>query len=339
MGTSLPARILIVRLGALGDVVNALSLANALVRARADVELGWASHELAAPLLRAHPAVAHVHILRRGSGSRGWRELLAEIRARRYELALDLQRLTKSALLTRFSGAPRRIGFDRARCKESSWLWHAERIAPASSARPMAEQAMDFARHLGLEDARVDLGLPRPAAAERWAEDWIAAHAAGPVLLNLGATKPANRWPAPHWGRLAHRLSEELKRGVVLTGGPADIEVAARVRAHGGARTLDLVGKTDLLQLIALQRRAALVISCDSGPMHTAAAVGAPLLALFGAADERRTGPFGQPQSVLRLNPPCAPCGRRACHLPRHVCMEDLDVDAVFDAARLRLGL
>jgi len=337
MGTSLPDRILIVRLGALGDIVNALALAQALVRARPGVELGWACHEPTAPLLEEHPALARVHVLRRASGWSGWRAFLREIRAQRYELALDLQRLSKSALLTRFSGAPRRIGFDRARCKEASWIWHSERVAPASSLRPMAEQAMDFARHLGLADTRIDLELPRSPAAERWAEQWIAAHGPAPVLLNLGATKPANRWPASHWGSLAQRLGAELRRTVVLTGGGADRAIAAQVRASGGACSIDLVGQTDLLQLIALQRRAALVISCDTGPMHTAAAVGAPLLALFGAADERRTGPFAQLQHVLRRNPPCAPCGRRECPLPRHLCMEDLDVGAVFEAAQRRL--
>jgi lipopolysaccharide heptosyltransferase II len=337
MGTGLPARILIVRLGALGDVVNALALANALVRARPDVELGWASYELAGPILVGHPALRRVHLIARSSGLRGWRELISEIRAQRYELALDLQRLTKSALLTRLSGAPRRIGFDRARTKEQSWIWHSERLAPADAARPMAQQALDFARHLGVQDTEVVLKLPLNEQAERWAESWTDDHTREPVLLNLGATKSANRWPAAHWGALARRLHAELGCNVALTGGRGDQQLAALVRRAGGEHAIDMVGKTDLAQLIALQRRAKLVVTCDTGPMHTAAAVGAPLLALFGAADERRTGPYGQLQHVLRRNPPCSPCGKRDCPLPRHVCMLELDADSVFEAARTRL--
>ena len=120
MSTALPARILIVRLGALGDVVNALALANALVRERPDVAIGWLSHDPAVPLLNAHPSIARVHVLRRGASLRELGTLVREIRAQRYDLALDLQRLTKSALLTRCSGAVRQMGFDRARTKEGS---------------------------------------------------------------------------------------------------------------------------------------------------------------------------------------------------------------------------
>ncbi len=338
MGTALPARILIVRLGALGDVVNALALANALKLARPDVHIGWACHGLALPLVTDHPSIARVHVWRRGSGPAGWIEVLREIRAERYDVALDLQRLTKSALLTRLSGATRCIGFDRKRAKEGSWIWSRERVSAASFERPMAEQALDFARYMGIEAPVVELDLPRHSEAEAWAENWLGKHRAAPILLNLGATKPANRWPAAHWGLLARRLGEWGPNPIVLTGGPDDRLVASVASKAAAAPILDLVGETSLVQLIALQRRAALVISCDTGPMHTAAAVGAPVLALFGAADERRTGPYGQIQYVQRTRPDCAPCGKRACPLPRHACMLDLTVEAVYEAAVRRLG-
>ncbi len=337
MDASLPARILIVRLGALGDVVNALALANALVRARPDVEIGWACHELALPILAAHPAIARVHVWRRGSGLSGWRALLSGIRAQRYDLALDLQRLTKSAWIVRCSGAPRRIGFDRLRAKESSWIWANEHLAPGSLARPMAEQALDFARHLGLCDVRVQLDLPRDAQAEIWAESWIREYGAAPILLNLGATKAANRWPAQYWGELVQRIGRQMGNVIALTGGPDDRDFAAEASRCGAASAIDLVGATSLLQLIALQRRASVVVSADTGPMHTAAAVGARLVALFGAADERRTGPFGQIDFVLRTRPACAPCGKRVCPLPRHDCMLDLSVESVLQAVQQRV--
>ncbi|HUR29304.1 MAG TPA: lipopolysaccharide heptosyltransferase II [Planctomycetota bacterium] len=339
MASDVPARILIVRLGALGDVVNALALANALVRERPDVEIGWVAHDLALPLLQGHPSIARVHVLRRGSGVRGFLAVVREIRARRYDLALDVQRLTKSALLARWSGAPRRIGFDRARAKEGSWRWLPEHVAAASSARPMAEQALDFARHLGIEDLAIALDLPRDEAAEHWARAWLGERREPLVLLNVAATKPANRWPAKSWGELARALCDRAEFLVALTGGPGDRALADEVVRSGGERAIDLVGATDVRQLIALQRRAALVITADTGPMHTAAAVGAPVLALFGAADERRTGPFGQIESVLRTQPKCAPCGRRTCPLPRHHCMLDLSVATVKEAAERRLRL
>lgn len=338
MATDLPARILIVRLGALGDVVNALALANAFVRERPDVSIGWVSHDLAQPLLAAHPSIARVHLLRRGGGLSGVRQLLREIRAERYDLALDLQRLTKSALIARWSKAPRRIGFDRARTKEASWIWLGEHLESASDARPRAEQALDFARHLGISEPRVELDLPRDPEAERWARAWMSERRAKLVMLNIAATKSANRWPAEYWGELAKKLCTQEGLMVALTGGAGDREIAQAAVRSGADRAIDLVGATDLLQLIALQRRASLVITADTGPMHTAAAVGAPVLALFGAADERRTGPFGQIPFVVRTRPKCAPCGRRECPLPRHDCMLDLTVETVFRAAKDRLA-
>ncbi|MEO7153875.1 MAG: glycosyltransferase family 9 protein [Planctomycetota bacterium] len=338
MATDLPARILIVRLGALGDVVNGLALANALVRERPDVEIGWLSHELALPLLEGHPSIARVHLLPRGGGLGGLIRVVREVRSRGYDLVLDLQRLTKSALLARWSGAPRRIGFDRARTKEGSWIWLGEHVAAASALRPMAEQALDFARHLGIPEPRVELDLARDPDAERWAQSWTLQHGARLVLLNIAATKPANRWPPVSWGLLARKLGLQPGLVVALSGGPGDRELARQVVESGAEGAIDLVGATDLRQLIALQRRAALVISADTGPMHTAAAVGAPLIALFGAADERRTGPYGQLPGVLRTRPECAPCGRRTCPLPRHICMLDLSVDTVYRAAIARLA-
>jgi ADP-heptose:LPS heptosyltransferase len=95
-----------------------------------------------------------------------------------------------------------------------------------------------------------------------------------------------------------------------------------------------LVGETSLRQLCALSARARLFVGCDSGPMHVAAAQGTPVVALFGPADPRRTGPYGAGHRVVRVPPPCAPCNRRTCNQPRHACMEDISVARVLAAAR-----
>lgn len=334
---ALPARILIVRLGALGDVINGLALANALIEARADLHLGWVGHDLVQPILRGHPALRRVHLWPRGGGWRSLLELRRELRAERYDAVLDLQRLAKSALLARAVGTPRTIGFDRGRAKECSWLLHAERVAPADAARPMAEQALDFARHLGLRPGPARIDLPLWPEAEAWAEQRLAG-VGSPVALNIGATKPANRWPAERWGELARRLKVEGGVEPVLTGGPSDRPLADAVMERAGVPLVDLVGATDLRQLAAILRRVKTVVSADTGPMHLAAAVGSPIVALFGAADERRTGPLGQLEHVVRTNPPCAPCGKRDCPRPRHDCMLDLGVERVLSAVRSRLG-
>lgn len=323
-----PERVLIVRLGAIGDVVNALALASALQRGVPGVQIGWAVHELALPLVQGHPALARVHLWRRGSGWSGFRDFRAELRAQRYELAIDLQRIAKSALVARASGAPRVLGFDRARCKELAWLAYTERIpaAPAGAAPAhMLERYLEFAQALGLPRTPAVRELPTDAAAEQRALSLCAASKRPLVLLGLGASKPANRWPAERFGELARRLAHEAQVDAAFCGGPQDRELAARARAAAGETpVLDLVGRTSLLELAACARRARLFIGCDTGPMHLAAAVGTRVLALFGPADPRRTGPYPpERHRVLR-----APHARTA----------DLSVELVSAAALELLG-
>jgi lipopolysaccharide heptosyltransferase II len=331
-----PRRVLVVRLGAIGDVVNALAFASALKQHAPATEIGWVVHPLAAPLVTGHPALDRVHVLERGS-LRRWLALVGELRRARYDLAVDLQRIAKSALLARASGASRVLGFDRARSKELAWLWTRERIPAGDRGAHMLEQYLEFARHLGVP-ARAPLRqLPRDPAAEACAARWLEELGGPPLVVNVGATKPANRWPPERFGELARALARELGAPVCLTGGPADREAASRAREAAGPGLLDLVGRTSLPELVALLARARLWIGCDTGPMHIAAACGTPVVALFGAADERRTGPYGPGHRVVRTTPPCAPCNRRRCPLPRHVCMEDLSVEQVLSAARAAL--
>ncbi|MCK6447555.1 MAG: lipopolysaccharide heptosyltransferase II [Planctomycetes bacterium] len=333
--SKLPRRILIVRLGAIGDVVNALVLANALRDHDPAVKIGWAVHELARPLVAGHPSVDCVHVLPRRGGLRGLAEWIADVRAQGYELAIDLQRILKSAWLARLSGATRVLAYDRRRCKELSWVLAAERIEEGPPHEHMVDQYLSFARALGVETPRARFALPFDPDTDATARARIAAHANGVVLLHVGATKSANRWPAERFGALAARLANEHGVASWFVGGPAEAPLGERALAEArGARGVEnQVGSTSLPELWHLAAHARLVISADSGPMHVAAATGTRVLGLFGAADERRTGPYGDRHRVIRERPECAPCGRRTCPLVRHACMLDLTVERVFASA------
>lgn len=331
MPPSLPRKILIVRLGAIGDVTNALVLASALEAADRGVTIGWAVHELSRPLVEGHPAVDRMHVWRRADGLAGARAVLREVRRERYDLAIDLQRILKSALLARLSGAPRVLGFDRGRAKEWSWLLSRERIAAGPRNAHMVEQYLAFARHLGLADARPNFALPADPAAEGWAEQLVRELGRAPILVHVGASQPAKRWIPERFGDVAREAARRFARPVLLTGGPSDRDDAAQAfaRAGGEPRVRNLAGETSLVQLIALARRASALVTPDSGPMHIAVALGRPVVALFGPGDPERTGPYGRAASVLREPPPCAPCGLRVCNQPRHLCMEALDAERV----------
>lgn len=334
-----PARVLAVRLGAIGDVVNALVFATALKDAYPGVHLGWVVHPLAAPLVVGHPCVEHVHIWQRGGGWREAARLVREIRAERYGLAVDLQRIQKSALVARLSGAPRVLGHVRARTKEASWVWTNERVPARAGPFHMLDQYLDIARHLGCDVRAPRRELPRDAAAEAWASALVAELGGAPVLINVGASKPANRWEPERFGALAGALAGEDGVPVCLTGSPDDRPAVMRALAVSGPHVRDLSGQTSLLQLVALTRRSRLFLGCDTGPMHVAAAVGTPVVALFGPADPVRTGPYGAGHVVVRVPPPCSPCQRHTCNKPRHACMRDITVKLALAAARERLAL
>jgi len=332
----LPARVLVVRLGALGDVVNSLVFASALKAAAPEVRLGWVVHEQALPLIEGHPAVDQVHLWPRTSGLLGFLSTVRELRRERYGLAVDLQRLAKSALLARLSGAARVLGADRRRTKELAWLLYKERLPAGDPDAHVLPLYLEFARHLGVPaDAPLHAAPADPLAA-RWADELCAELGVAPLVLHVGASKPANRWPAERFGALAAGLARDPGGPVLLVGGPEDREraQAALAASAGAAGVQACAGDWSLPQLSALLARARLYVGADSGPLHLAAARGATCLALFGAADERRTGPFGARHVVLRESPACAPCRKRRCPRARHDCMLDLEAERVLQAAR-----
>jgi len=336
-----PARILIVRLGAIGDVTNALVVATAIKASHPDTHIGWAVHELAAPLVHGHPDVDRAHLLPRREGLAGLKAFLREVRAERYEMVIDLQRILKSALIARLTRAKRVLGFDRKRAKELSWIWTRERIPPGRGDAHMVVQYLEFVRYLGVPVYGAVHRFPESPEAEARAAKLLAGlSGAAPIALNVGASKVRNRWPAERFGQLAHRIRTELHLPVIFTGGPGDSDLvaeawAAMERARSGssrsgaaageAPVLDLVGVTGLLELIEVLRRSYHVVTCDTGPMHLAAAVQTPVVALFGPADPSRTGPWGERNRVVRA--PGVP-GR----------MGELGVDLVYSALRESLA-
>ena len=337
VSTALPRRILIVRLGAIGDVVNALVLANAIRRFDPAVEIGWAVHDLSLPMVHAHPSIDRVHLWKRGGGIAEFRRLVRELREVQYELAIDLQRLAKSATLARASRAPRILGFDRARTKEGSFLLTSERILAGDRSLHMVDQYLEFARYLGIADARAEFRWPDDPAAESWAESWVREHGA-PLLLNLGASKARKMWPPERFGELALAIERAFGVPIAFTGSPADSALAGRARgrataldSRSGKSWHDLTGKTSLIQLAALQARALGVVTCDTGPMHMAVARGARVITIFGPGEPMRTGPYGQLANVVRRRANGTPAGLER---DRELRTSDVQVEHVME----RLG-
>jgi heptosyltransferase-1 len=154
------------------------------------------------------------------------------------------------------------------------------------------------------------------------------------VAVNPVAFWETKLWEDEKFAELCDRLREELGIGIVLTGGEAG--PLDRIRAMMTTEAVNLGGRTTLRELACLYRQAALVITTDSGPMHLAAAVGTPVIALFGPTDPVRTGPYGPGHRVIRRGLDCMPCFRRRCDTPR--CMTEISVEEVFEAVRKMLA-
>ncbi|MFT5151297.1 MAG: heptosyltransferase-1 [Planctomycetota bacterium] len=319
-------RIGIVKLGAIGDVVNSLPFVNRLRDAWPEAHITWCIAPLAHKLVVGHAAVDDFLILELRRPSQWFRHML-ELRRARFDLVIDLQRIAKSGLVARISGAKRRLGFDRARSKESSWVFMTERIPPNDAPGVTVEQYLEFADHLGLPPSPTRWDLPQSTYARSDQQEPL-------IVINPGASKEANRWPAVYWAELCRELVEEFGASIVVTGGAEDRALASELQQQSGVALVDSCGQYSLKESAGLFAAADLFVGGDTGPLHMAVAVGTPVVALFGAADPARTGPHGQSSRVVSHWVPCSPCRKRICLIEGHPCMRDLEVERVLEKIR-----
>lgn len=314
-----PSKVCIVKLGAIGDVVNSLPFVHRLRAAWPETHVSWVIAPLAHRLIEGIEGVDEFLVLdlKQRSKVPGF---VRELRSRRFDLVIDLQRILKSGMLTALSGAPRKLGFDRARCKELSWLLTNEHIPANATPGVTVAQYLEFADHLAL-----------PRVEPAWKLPVIKWEGPAPLVsLNIGASKNANLWPAKSWSELARRLADEIDpTRIALTGGPQDRAAADAVLAEAPAGLLDTVGKLSLKESAGLIDASHVFVACDTGPLHIAVACATPVVALFGAADPTRTGPFGRPDAVVSHPVDCSPCRKRECFVEGHPCMTKLEVDLV----------
>lgn len=329
------ARVLVIRLGAVGDVVRALAAVGLLRRERGDVRVGWLAGEGSRALVEKNPAVDEVFVLERrpppgGSGGRrGWLRSASALRGRlcagRFDVALDLQGTLKGAAWALASGARRRVGFARGVAREGSWLLGGERVRPPAQARSRLRQFAALVRALGVEaDLSADgrpVPLPDLAPRREAAARWLAGQGLDRrpwVLVCPGSSKSQafKRWPAARFAEVGRRLVARGV-GVVIGWGPGEEALAEEVEAGclGGA---ERAPAGDLLDLAALASLARAFVGNDSGPMHLAWAAGTPVVAIFGPTDPELNAPPGDRNRVLYAGPPRR-AGERRPRRPVHL--------------------
>ncbi len=329
-----PERILILLFGAIGDVTRALPLLTRVRRGYPRAHIAWAVEPAAAPLLEAHPALNEILLYNRTQGPRQFWPLLQTIRSQQFDLVLDLQRHAKSGLASLWSRAPVRLGFHRQNTKEGNWLGNTHTIDPIPDFSLKLRQYLRFADALGLPDDGVVFDLRLREEEERSLDTLLANTPRPYVTFFLGSRWPSRFWFPTATAQVARTLQQEYDVGIVLIGGPAEVMFARQVRAVlGEAQATDLSGKTSLRDLIGIFSRARLGIGPDSGPMHIAAAVGTPVISLWGATSPLRSAPWGSEDFVLCGPAACSPCYTRDCKIQR-ACMQRITPEQVLEQAR-----
>ncbi len=326
--------ILIVRLGALGDVVHAIPAAAALRAAYPTAQIDWLVEAKHRPLLDLVTVINRVVSIEART-LRGWIDAVTQVRQVPYDIALDFQGLMKSAVLARASGAPRVAGFSIWHLREKTARPFYSETDGAESAAHVITKNLRLLRVLGIETTEV--AFPLAHVPSRALDDLRAMMRGAPfALINPGAAWPNKRWPPARFAEIAAFLHDVRGLPSVVLWGPGEEALAEAVVASssGAAR---MAPATEIADLVELARAASLVVSGDTGPLHIAAAVGTPAVAIYGPTDPQRNGPWASDDVMVSRYESCGCHYQRRC-TRQEWCLESVTVAEVTAAIQQRLS-
>jgi heptosyltransferase I len=332
-----PRKILIVKPSAIGDIVHTLPVLNLLRRKWPTAYISWLVGSAFADLLRGHPQLDEIIMFDRKRFGRVWYDpreairlgkFLRDLGTHQFDLVIDLQGLHRSGWMSFFTRAPIRVGFANAR--EWAHLFYTHRVEVPSIEQHAIERYLAVSDALGCGREPVEFHFVTDEKDRAHVDSLVSGVGKFAVLLP-GTNWITKRWPVEKFAAMVKPLRERFNLASVVAGGPDEVELAKQISAD-----VNVVGKTTLRELVALLERAELVIANDSGPMHIAAALGKPLVSVFGPTNAVRTGPWGRMQSVISVDIPCRPCYSRKCS---HIsCMKFLEIEPVLKLAGEQLS-
>jgi lipopolysaccharide heptosyltransferase I len=340
-------RFLVIRLSSIGDIVHTLPAVAALGRANPQAEIHWVVEDRFSELLAANPFVSRVIKL----DTLGWRkdptsgrvarEIMqgfGALREYQYDAAIDFQGLMKSAIFARLSHSQKRIGLAWGSLREPlAAALYTQRVSPKGRTH-IIEINLSLVEALGAQPSNWEFPLPdRPEDRDAVRAELRRLGTKDFVIVNPGGGWKSKRWSPENYAELIATLADKVPLDILVTGSPQEEDVARQILTRANAGSAKWYPST-LLQFIALARDARLLIGGDTGPLHLAAAVGTPIVALFNAADRRNTpernGPFN-PADVILCGPRQAKHADHSKHLNY---LEGVSVDSVVKAALQRLG-
>jgi heptosyltransferase I len=342
-------KVLIVRLSAIGDVVQGIPCLVALKESFPDWKISWLVEETSAPILEGHPHLDKLFVIQRKwrsgenrhrpnliQGGKNFWQIWSELRHEKFDAAIDLQGLFKSGMWSLLSGAPRRIGHNKTREGAHYFLNEFASERPTFDPTfPLVERYLEPARALGANVSHPHYVLPPSSSKAVESASRLVKNSTGFIAICPWSAWATKNWSLERWRELTSRLSSDKQ--VVLLGALTDIESADFISADN-ASVINLVGKTSIDVLPEIFRRSALVIGPDTGLVHLANATNVPkVLMLFGSTSWRRSGPLGKEHRAISTELECQPCFERNCPLGHMNCQQLLDVDQVLKAAEQML--
>ncbi|UCD27736.1 MAG: lipopolysaccharide heptosyltransferase I [Planctomycetota bacterium] len=330
-------RILIIKPSSFGDVIHALPVLNGLRHRYPNAKISWMVSNSCTGLLEGHHSLDEVIPFDRkryGMIGRNFKitvefmEFVNSLRARNFDLIVDLQGLFRSGFLSLASGASVRVGFANAR--EFGWMFYTHRVAVPHKDMHAVDRYYLFGNRLGFAQVPISFDLPvhqesRARIKQILDSEGIAAGESY-ALIGPGTRWQTKIWPAEYFAEVAEQLESQHGLRIVLVGMDSEADIAQRVAEQAGGCIVNLVGKTKLAELIALVDGATVAVMHDSGPMHLATALGKPMVAIYGPTNPSRTGPYGRDEAVARVDLPCSPCYiKKVQDCPHHhCCMREL---------------
>lgn len=341
--------ILVIKLSSLGDIIHTLPVAWALKDIYQDAHLTWMVNASYRGLLEICPAIHEVLFFERNKKNGIFRSLLSilrligKIRREKFDLVIDLQGLLRSGLIGWLSGGKKVLGLESAR-EGSRWLYDIKVPVPKKKSIHAVDRYLLIPEYLGWT------GSPRfqikiQPDEDRFIDGFLKAEKARTYLPLIGI-HPVARWKTKVWSlnnfaRLADLISATEKFQLVLLGSEEDQKQIIQMIHMMKYSPVIATGKFNLKQLTAFLKRSSLLITTDSGPMHLAAAMESPLLAIFGATDQRKTGPYKMENDVIFKNIQCRPCLKRTCLNSGYPmeCMERITPEEVFERFKKKFHL
>ena len=323
-------RILIILLGAIGDVVRGLSVVTFIKRARPKAHITWLVEPASEAIVSLHREVDQVLVFRRREGVRGVLAIVRDLRAKKFDVTLDMQRHLKSGIFSLLSRSPKRVGFHREDSKEFNWLFNNTFIPQKGDSGSKLDHYLEFVAALGLPvNGEVDAGLSHVNLATV-RDDLRSALRVPYVALILGSSRDSKDWPEEGYQGVLEKFNITGVGQVVLLGDRRKAEMSERL-AGGNARVkvLNLVGKTSLTEVVGILSGAVAALGPDSGPAHIAGALGVPHVTLFGPTPRARNAPRGSEALTVVSAIACSPCRRRVCPGLDKLCMRLISPGAV----------